>query len=298
VPLELKIPSFAKINLGLRIVGRREDGYHELCTVFQTISLHDELIFSEADELRLECDGEVAVPVDGNIILKAAEWLRSRFGVSAGARIVLRKRIPSPGGLGGGSSNAAVSLLALRRLWRIDIGIGELLTIGRALGADVPFFLFGGTALGTGRGDVIESLSDVDLPPILLVVPNAEVGTAEAFARVNSHSLTSESSNRILQICRSEAESAVFLQGTLNNDLEPSVFETFPEVRRVKETLIRLGAVTAAMSGSGASVFAIFDKEETRQTALKALDAEVNWRKFAVAAISRDQYRDALRLVF
>jgi 4-diphosphocytidyl-2-C-methyl-D-erythritol kinase len=133
---------------------------------------------------------------------------------------------------------------------------------------------------------------------MLIVTPNVSIPTHDAFARVNAPSLTSEAAKRILQICRFEAKSPDFLQTAITNDLESSVFEKFPEVRRVKQKLLDLGAAKAAMSGSGASVFAIFDKEETRQTALQALDNEVNWRKFAVAAISRQQYREALRSVF
>jgi 4-diphosphocytidyl-2-C-methyl-D-erythritol kinase len=298
VPNELSLPAFAKINLSLRVVGKREDGFHELCTVFQTVSLADEVHIAEAEELSLTCS-DTLIPLDSeNIIIKAAHELRRRFDIKSGARIHLVKDIPSPGGLGGGSSNAAVALLGLRRLWRLEIGNDELVSIGKRLGADVPFFFHGGTALGIGRGDIIEPLADIQSLPLLIVTPDVSIPTREAFARVNAPNLTSESSKSILKICRLEAESTDFPQTTFKNDLESSVFESFPEVRRVKQTLLGLGATNAAMSGSGASVFAVFDKEETRQAAINALDNEVNWRKFAVAAISRDQYREALSSVF
>ena len=298
VPTELRLSSFAKINLSLRVVGKREDGFHELCTVFQTVSLADEITFSESDELALTCSDQSMPTGSENLIISAAERLRQEYGVISGAAIHLRKNIPSPGGLGGGSSNAAVTLLGLRNLWGLQITDEALESIRRELGADVPFFFHGGTALGTSRGDVIEPLEDVRSKPMLIVTPDVSVPTRDAFARVNAPSLTSEAAKSILQICRFEAKSADFLQAAITNDLESSVFEKFPEVRRVKQKLLELGATNAAMSGSGASVFAIFDKEETRQAALKALDTEVNWRKFAVAAISRDEYREALRLVF
>ena len=149
-----------------------------------------------------------------------------------------------------------------------------------------------------GRGDIVEELPDIDIGPMMIVTPDVAVSTPEAYYRLSAPSLTKAALDRNLQVCRNEAKSPDLLHLELKNDLETSVFETFPEVRRVKRTLLALGAQNAAMSGSGASIFAIFDKEETRQAALKALDKEVNWRKFAVAAISRDEYREALRLVF
>jgi 4-diphosphocytidyl-2-C-methyl-D-erythritol kinase len=158
--------------------------------------------------------------------------------------------------------------------------------------------LHGGTALGTGRGEHVEELPDLAIGPMLIVTPEIAVSTSDVFYRLSAPNLTKQALNRNLAVCRNEARSSDLIRFALKNDLESSVFEEYPEVGRVKETLLGLGARTAAMSGSGASVFAIFDKEETRQAALKALDKEVNWRKFAVAAISRNEYREALQFVF
>lgn len=284
------LPSYAKINLHLRVLGKRDDGFHEIFTVFQTISLADEISFEEAHVLELVCDDE-SVPVDEtNLIVRAARAMDPRRG----ARITLIKRIPMGGGLGGGSSNAAVALLGLNRLWELGHTMDDLASIGGHLGSDVPFFLSGGTALGLGRGERIEELRDIAAPYVLLVTPNVHVSTAEAYARLGAENLTNEVLNRILRVCRSEAESPDFLSGALINDFEPTVFAAFPEIRRAKQRLIELGASRALMSGSGASVFGFFDKEETRQSALKALDNEVNWRKFAVAAVSRSEYCEKL----
>ena len=148
--------------------------------------------------------------------------------------------------------------------------------------------------MGTGRGNEIEDMSDFVAPSIVLVTPNVHVSTAAAYAGVDAENLTNESLNRILRVCRSEAESPDFLSGALINDFEPTVFAAFPEIGRAKQRLIELGASRALVSGSGASVFGFFDKEETRQSALKALDTEVNWRKFAVAAVSRETVRQTL----
>ncbi len=289
------LPSFAKINLHLRILGRRDDGFHELCTVFQTISLYDSLTFAESDAIELTCTDKL-IPTDGrNLIVWTAGKLRERFSIKLGAKIHLEKHIPSPGGLGGGSSNAAVALIGLARLWDIDVNAGDLQAIATEIGSDVPFFLHGGTALGTGRGEVIEAIADTREKLMIVVTPDVRVSTREAFAAINAARLTNFTSNRILRVCRDEAKSLDLRHAALINDFETTVFAAFPEIRRVKETLLDLGAVNALMSGSGGSVYGIFDNEETRQAATKALDIRSTWRKFAVATVSRDEYRDAFR---
>jgi 4-diphosphocytidyl-2-C-methyl-D-erythritol kinase len=289
------LPSFAKINWFLRILGKREDGFHELCTIFQTVSLYDEIKLEESDEITLTCNlGNF--PVDEtNLIVKAATVLKNEFKIKKGARIHLEKRIPAPGGLGGGSSNAAVALYGLATLWNLDVGFQKLLEIGAKLGSDVPFFFFGGTALGTGRGTKIFPLRDFSENHLLVVTPDIHVSTAAAFTRANAPYLTKETSKSILKICQNEAERFAERQNKFSNDFEKSVFEAEPEIRRVKEKLLASGAKQALLSGSGASVFAVFDNEETRQATQKALEEEKNWRKFAVATISGDEYRAALK---
>ena len=293
----LSLPSFAKVNLYLRVLGRREDGFHDIFTVFQTVSLCDQLKFElTGDQIVLECD-DPDVPTDGsNLIVRAAEILRAEFGVEEGARIQLEKSIPMGGGLGGGSSNAAASLIGLARIWEIDADKDDLIRIGSGLGSDVPFFFEGGTAVGSGRGTEIEPIADFEAECLLIVTPDVHVSTSTAYSGLMAQNLTFEDSNRILRVCRTEAESTDFLYTAARNDFEKSVFAEFPEIGRVKRKLIELGATQAMMSGSGASVFAIFDKEETRQAAMKALGKEVNWRKFAVAAVSGDKYREQMGL--
>ena len=293
----LSLPSFGKINLHLQVIGRRPDGFHDLCTVFQSISLHDTITVSEGSEIELTCS-DPSIPVgENNILVRAANNLREEFGHDGGARICLEKRIPAPGGLGGGSSNAAVVLLALRKLWDLDIKLEELHDIAERLGSDVPFFLYGGTALGMGRGERVEPIEDFCEEFMLVVTPDVAVATRDAFNRLKARSLTKQDSERILRLCRFDLESADFKYTAFKNDFETTVFATHPEVERVKQTLLDLDADRAMLSGSGGSVFAVFDKEETRQAAMKALDNEVNWRKFAVATISRNEYREALKAV-
>lgn len=280
------------------MLNRRSDGFHDICTVFQTISLSDTITFSAADHISLECSDNTIPTDQRNLILRAATALTEKFGIDKGAAMHLEKVIPSPGGLGGGSSNAAVALLGLNKLWSVGAKMEELQELAVTLGSDVPFFLTGGTAIGTGRGTEIEPLDDIELPNMLIVTPNISVSTAKAFGSLGTQDLTSDESERILLNCRFRAKGGSFADLDLDNDFEKTVFSTHPEIGDVKGTLLKLGAVRAAMSGSGASVFGIFDNTETRQTALKALGNRPNWRSFAVAAISRSAYREALKQVF
>jgi 4-diphosphocytidyl-2-C-methyl-D-erythritol kinase len=277
------------------VIGKREDGFHEVFTLMQTVSLHDALRFeANSAGIVLTCN-EPVIPIDDrNIIVRAAEALSSRFSVQSGATIHLEKRIPSPGGLGGGSSNAAVTLLALNRLWDLGASVEDLAAIGAELGADVPFFLYGGTAIGSGKGSTIECVEDEYEPWMIIVTPSVDVPTAAAYAMLSMPTLTKERAESTLTNYRSGVARGI----QPVNDLEKTVFTAFPEIERVKNALVELGAKQALMSGSGASVFGIFDNEETRQTALKALGRESNWRSFAVAAITRAKYREALSEVF
>jgi 4-diphosphocytidyl-2-C-methyl-D-erythritol kinase len=291
--MSFKLPSFAKINLHLEVLGKRDDGFHEISTIFQTVSLYDELTFEVLEsEIELITDDSSVPNDDRNLIVRAAEVLRSTCNLDRGARIILKKRIPVGGGLGGGSSNAAVALIGLSKLWGLNISTEELVPLGAKLGSDVPFFLNGGTAAATGRGEIIENLPDFRAGHIIIVTPNVRVSTAEAYAGLNAQNLTMAASNRILNVSRA----AEILPGELKNDFEKTVFARFPEIGKAKKMLRELGAKRALMSGSGASVFGIFDNEETRQTALKALGEETDWRSFAVAAVSRKESRERLGL--
>ena len=288
-------PSYAKINLFLRVLGKRADGFHEICTIFQTVSLCDYLTFSENEKIVLICDDEKIPIGDKNLIVKAANSLRDEFDIKKGAKIRLQKNIPAPGGLGGGSSNAAIALLGLVKLWKLEIDFEQLCEIGKNLGSDVPFFFYGGTALGTGRGTEIFSLEDFRKNFLLIVAPKIDVTTKDAFALLNAPDLTNKGSKSILQICRDEVNSLYLRQSELKNDFERVIFEIEPEIARVKEKLFHCKAKRALLSGSGASVSAIFETDEQRQNAIEALKAERDWRVFPVETVSRSVYQNSLR---
>lgn len=298
----LSLPSFAKINLSLRILGKRPDGYHELRTLLQTISLHDDLHFDLSGDgsIVLTCNDQDIPTDERNLVVGAAYSLKDRYKVDKGARIRLHKRIPLQAGLGGGSSNAAVSLLALAKLWQIEVTEPDLHEIGEGLGADVPFFLLGGTALGEGTGTTLSALPDSLIRHLIVVTPNASVSTAKAYAAVNSAALTTPGVDPILSRSRTGAQSQDSPQGLpqndLKNDFESVIFDIEPEIKRTKAALLHAGAMDALLAGSGSSVFGIFSSREAQQIAINKIQLEAGWRMFACVTLSRNEYIRALNV--
>jgi len=292
----VKLSSFAKINWHLRILGKRPDGYHEVLTVLQTVSLHDDLTFElrEDGKLVLTCDDPDIPTDDTNLIVKAALALRDRLQSASGAEIKLTKRIPPKAGLGGASSNAAVALLALNVLWNGALGIEDLLPVAARLGADVPFFLSGGRSTATGTGTDIFPLPDGPKQRLIIITPNAAVSTANAYASLNAASLTTSNSDSILSSSLAELFSADSRQWPLRNDFERVIFEIEPEIRRAKIALQEAGARGALLAGSGSSVFGIFDDEAARDCALNNLRREAGWRVFSCDTLAREDYFRAM----
>jgi 4-diphosphocytidyl-2-C-methyl-D-erythritol kinase len=291
----VKFPSFAKINWSLRILGKRPDGYHEVVTVLQTISLHDELTIqlSEDGPLELTCD-DPAIPVDNsNLVIKAALLLEESRGTRFGARIHLQKRIPAQGGLGGASSNAAVTLLAINELWKGSFRVEEL-PEPASLGADVPFFLHGGLCAATGTGTELTPLPDGPKQYLIVVTPNAKVSTAHAYTSLKAGSLTTSNSASILSSSLADLNSADSRQWPLRNDFERVIFEIEPEIERAKNALLETGAWGALLAGSGSSVFGVFDSETERNRGLTNLKSEAGWRVIPCETISRDEYVGAM----
>ena len=263
----------AKINLTLRVLARRADGFHELDTVFQAIDLWDTLEFELADGVRLSGDHPELAADASNLVHRAAVLLQKTFGVDAGVSISLRKRIPVAGGLGGGSSDAAATLLGCARLWDLDADVSALEEPARQLGADVPFFLHGGTARGTRRGDHITPLEPFGEFPLLLGLPPFGLATAEVFARASEWlTLPANSVNFPALFGHKWKQSNDF--GSLGNDLQQGVFEARPELGRFREGLLAEGASTALMSGSGSTVFGVFERREARDAAVATLGEE------------------------
>jgi 4-diphosphocytidyl-2-C-methyl-D-erythritol kinase len=263
--------SFAKLNLHLQVVGRRADGYHELRTLFQTIELHDELTVepAAAGGVQLAVEG-ADLPVDGrNLAWRAAAGFLERWAPGTGVRLGLRKRVPVGGGLGGGSSNAATVLVALQETLGGPAPPEEMRRLAAELGADVPYFLVGGTALGLGRGDEVQPLPELPAADVWLAVPAVEVSTAAVFAALGP--VTPRPLDPAIAALAAGRVPSRWTEIPPGNDLQDAVFAGFPAVARVYNALVGAGAETVRLSGSGATLFAAFPDPEAAREAARGL---------------------------
>ena len=283
----VRLRSLAKINLDLRVLHKRPDGFHELRTIFQTMSLADTIEMEyQRGRTRIELKSNVDIP--GNLIVKAADLVLRTLRSKGQLRIRLTKRIPMGGGLGGGSSNAASMLLALPRLLKKKISIEKLLDLARELGSDVPFFLLGGTAIGLGRGTELYPLPDVPPYPGLLITPDIHSSTALAYAALNRKVLPEASPD---MINRFQAV-AWGTSADFTNDFEMVVFSQHPQLKSMKGKLLRLGAWRAMMTGSGSALFGLFANRELRDGAAGAFRKEFPSNPvYPFRMVSRDRYR-------
>jgi 4-diphosphocytidyl-2-C-methyl-D-erythritol kinase len=291
----IALPAFAKINWSLRVIGKRPDGYHQIETVLQTISLHDTITLTTTNDnqITLFCDDR-SLPSDAtNLVCRAAAALQTRCGLNRGAQIRLEKRIPAQAGLGGGSSDAAMTLLGLSYLWKTGASTKELLELAASLGADVPFFFYGGTAGGVGTGTEMIPAMDAGAKFLLVLKPNAHVPTTRAYESLNAPSLTTIAGDTILSSSL-RGRDRHNVSEYLKNDFETVVFRLEPEIERAKVAMLKAGAKQALLAGSGSAVFGIFDNQEAQERAIQAIDLEAGWRVFPCTTVGRDQYRRAM----
>ncbi|HEX9006335.1 MAG TPA: 4-(cytidine 5'-diphospho)-2-C-methyl-D-erythritol kinase [Bacteroidota bacterium] len=257
--------AFAKINLGLLIHQRRPDGYHDIETVFHRIDLADELLFEPAQGIAVDSSAPDTPSGEGNLCHTAVRLLQEELDCQNGVRITLTKKIPAGAGLGGGSSDAAVTLREVPALWGVNLEPERLETLAGKLGSDVAYFLRPGSALATGRGERLEYF-DLDIPyAILLCTPRCRVSTPWAYRQIIPGSRRTSSSLRESVIAGIKDPS--LLPGTVVNDFEEPVFASYPEIGSVKRALLELGAIFALMSGSGSSVYGLFAELEAADEA-------------------------------
>jgi 4-diphosphocytidyl-2-C-methyl-D-erythritol kinase len=262
----------AKINFGLFILERRPDGYHNIETVFHRINLCDEIELHRSPELRVVSTDPNVPSNERNICYRAARILRQQLGVKEGVTITLRKNIPVGAGLGGGSADAGALLRQLPEFWGNSIDEAALQQIALQLGSDVPYFLNPGSALARGRGELLDYFT-LDIPfTILLCYPHIQVSTAWAYANVTPEISTPQVDLKGLLL--HGLTEPVRLVNELRNDFEPLVFTHWPEIMRVKETLLHYGAHYASMSGSGSAVFGLFPKTDEANKASNVLRAK------------------------
>ena len=265
----------AKVNLGLHILGKREDGFHELETLLQMVKLFDDIrIECIPRGLELVCDQPDIPQDEGNLVIKAAKILQTKFPDRCkGARIHLNKNIPHGAGLGGGSGNAAGVLLGLNFLWDLKLKRKDLVLIASELGSDVPFFLFSPCAIGRGRGEVLESVESSIRFCILMAYPGFTVSTAMVYGNLKLKLTKRENNISILKNFLLQSEYAQ-MGASWFNDLEPIVFKQYPWLSEIKKEMLTLGAKGALLSGSGSTVFGIFDNPEIAKNAYTQLDRD------------------------
>ena len=273
----------AKVNLALEILGLRADGYHEIVTVMQAVQLSDRIVLEDDDGLDLHI-ADRDVPRDAsNLALRAALALRQAAGVDHGVRITLDKRIPIAAGLGGGSADAAAVLVGLNRLWRLRWPLGRLAEVGATLGMDVPFFLRGGTAFATGRGEKVERVPGMALA-LVLVNPRFASSTAEAYGRLTAAMYTDGARARTVLAALS-ARRPGRLAESLYNGLEATVAPAHPEIGQMKAALLAAGALGALMSGSGPTVFGIARSPDHARQIRRRIQ-RASWECWAVRTLA------------
>lgn len=287
----ITIRAHAKINLDLRVLGTRPDGFHELRTVFQAISLHDTITCVPREgPFAIEC-ATAGVPLDrSNLVWRAAEKLWTALRRTSPLRDVvvrLDKRIPLQAGLGGGSADAAATLMALARTWRVPLKPVQLTDVAATLGADVPFFLAGGTALGLGRGDEIYPLADLPRHWIVLLIPGFGVSSGDAYRWYDEEREPGRApAPREAQYVPGPWPSRA---AQMINDLETAIAHHHPEIDQMKAALRRAGALAAAMTGSGSTVFGLFQKRSDALRAVERLSGS-GWQVLLTESLGRMDY--------
>ena len=285
-----RVRALAKINLDLRVLGQRPDGYHELRTVFQTISLADTIDIAFTRARRTEIALDDALHIEDNLVVRAARAALDAMRITGRVEMRLTKRIPMGAGLGGGSSDAAAVLLALPALAGRAIALPKLSDIAARLGSDVPFFLLGGTAAAIGRGTELFPLPDA--PPLegVLVAPAIHVNTAEAYRALSPRLTSASQENKIYSFQSLTWDTTRVAQA--RNDFEDVVFEQHPALKKIKRRRVRAGASAALMSGSGSSLFGLFRDRNWISRAMESLEGN---KTFRFSLVSRVRYQSMWR---
>ncbi len=263
---KVRVDAYAKINLGLRVLGRRADGYHNLETKFLQISLADSLFFEEreTDEIELSCNWP-EIPCDQtNLCSRAYDLLKSLTNRRFGLKLHIEKKIPTGAGLGGGSSDAAITLMTLNALFNLDLDLKALDRLGQKIGSDVPFFLRGGFCEGRGRGEILTPIDRLPEFWIVLVSPNVSISTAWAYQNLK-FGLTNEQKSSTFSAFKKEMLQENSAKWWGENDFEGIVFNKYAELAIIKEELLKGGAFAANMTGSGSTMYGLFRSFELAQ---------------------------------
>jgi len=295
----IRVRAFAKVNLGLKIVGKRPDGFHEIRTIYQTLALHDLVEISvhrHGNAIELECSDSSIPAGKGNLVYRASEHWRQARGFRGSIAIRLSKQIPAGSGLGGASTDAAATLLGLERLTGDRLTLAERSRLAAQLGSDVPFFLLGGRGFGIGRGEEVYPLADLPRRHCLIVFPGFGVSTAVAYTQagqVLKRELTKRAHFPNIYGFGAWPQFPLKSWGPAENDFEQVIFARWPELARCKRQLIRAGAEAASLTGSGSAVFGLFDSVRKLTRALGSIPR--GWQMFRTRTLGRSEYQ---RLLF
>lgn len=278
--ISVRVKAPAKINIGLQILEKRADGYHEIRSVLQQINLYDEITLQRVPDssLSLSCN-QLDLPLGKeNLCIQAAELLRWSTDCHLGVKMFLTKRIPWGAGLGGGSSDAAAVLKALNELWKLGLKKGELIKLASELGSDVPFFIEGGCCLATGRGEKLKKIKPIITDPILLICPEISISTAWAYKNIKKYRLTSKKENITFYDSLTKGLFDPSARDVFRNDFESIVVQEYPLLKSLIARLYHYGAYFASLSGSGSSLYGVFSNKETAvQAAIELSDQKRNF---------------------
>ena len=272
----ITLNAHAKINLSLDVLNKRDDGYHNLKMIMQTLQLHDIITIQEIESgIEIECEAPYVPTSNSNIAYKAAEKVIQEYGLNAGVRIKIEKKIPVAAGLAGGSTDAAAVLKGMNELFGIGLDQQRLMDIGKTIGADVPYCIVGGTALAEGIGEIITTLPEMEAIPVILIKPRFGVSTASVFKSLQLDKIPYRPKTDML-IDALEKRDIKFIGENLCNVLESVTVERYPLIDKIKKDLITKGSIGSIMSGSGPTVFGLFEDDETAKKAYSKISKKRN----------------------
>lgn len=265
----IEIKALAKINIGLDVLSKRNDGYHNLNTLFYPIlDLYDTLSFELSDKFEFNCDSK-SIPTDNsNLVVKATKLLEEYSSKRFKVKIELKKFIPSQAGLGGGSSDAAATLLSLNEIFQLGINYENMLELALQLGSDVPFFIKARPAIGTSRGEILEHISLYIEEPILIVNPGINISTKAAFSQIQANNIGTDFKTLINE----EKLDYSICRVNIKNDFEKPVFDSHQQIKKIKDDFYNFGALFALMSGTGSTIYGIFPDLNSAELAKASMD--------------------------
>ena len=253
------VKAYGKINLSLDVVGKREDGYHLLKMIMQSVDLYDSISFEKCNKgINISCNKPYIPTDDKNLVYKAAKLFMDTYDINEGINMYIKKNIPVSAGMAGGSADAAAVFKALREVFKIDVDDNELMNLGVKIGADVPYCIIGGTALCEGIGEIITPLKPFKNHVLVLVKPNFGVSTKEVYRNLDTSKIFKHPNTEVL-IKAMEEENLEAVCSNMKNLLENVTLRKYPVLKRIKEDMIKMGAMGSMMSGSGPTIFAFFD---------------------------------------